>query len=873
MPPIGSMQTNLAKLPYLLVALLAVGSSLFYAASIAAAFDSFLNANRARPPLQYSHSSHFPVQPLPESRRAGMNAVDEVLSVNGIPFTGMAGLIRQTFYEHPGQIASIVYHNQGAGMHTAQVALMPQRRVLPSVSGWLITIVLGVLFPGFCLLLGFWVVLARPLDWNAWFLLGIMNVAPVFAAKPGYFPGFLAPFTIFWHDFAVHWMLISLILFSIYFPVRSRLDARLPWIKWLVIIPQILLFPLNFAIEYGVLYHIRFIQPYLSAVDPLELAGNIFAAISLCIFIASIIRKLFIVPAPDARRRLGVVAAGSLLGLTPVLVILVISTFSDKPLIEVVHPWALITVAVLFTFFPLSLAYTVIVQRALDLRIILRQGTRYAFARGTLWVLQTVVFTFLGFRLFHFAHASGRAVQLVAPLIFVVVVLFLNLRIARPLSLWIDRRFFREAYSVDQVLVELSEQARTFRETEPLLRTITERLSQTLHVDRIAFLLRRGKSFQLQYAHGSSASLDLALSENSSTIRALTIDRSPKQVYHEHPDPWLALAAPTEVSLLNRLEAELLLPLPGRSSLIGVMALGRKRSDEPYSRSDQRLLSSVALQTGLAIENSALVHSLAEESAQRQRIDREIEIARQVQQLLLPQIYPVVAGVEFAGFSRAAREVGGDYYDFIALENGRLGIAIGDVSGKGISAALLMASARSALHGLTFSGMLDLARLVEGLNRIIYDSSTSNRFVTFFFGEYDPSTRILDYVNAGHNAPVLLRPLASQKDIYCAPEVGCMVQRLETGGPVIGIFSQVQYEQGRIQLQPFDAFIGFTDGISEAMTADLEEWGEERLIAAARMNTHLAAEAMVSALVASADQFTAGAPQYDDLSLVVLKVL
>jgi sigma-B regulation protein RsbU (phosphoserine phosphatase) len=406
-----------------------------------------------------------------------------------------------------------------------------------------------------------------------------------------------------------------------------------------------------------------------------------------------------------------------------------------------------------------------------------------------------------------------------------------------------------------------------------LLRTITERLSQTLHVERIAFLLRRGKLFQLQYAYGSPDHLDLALSENSSTIRALTIDRSPKQVYREHPDPWLALAAPTEVSVLNRLEAELLLPLPGRSSLIGVMALGPKLSEEPYSRSDRRLLSSVALQTGLAIENSALVHSLAEESAQRQRIDREIEIARQVQQLLLPQTYPVVAGIEFAGFSRAAREVGGDYYDFIPLENGRLGIAIGDVSGKGISAALLMASVRSALHGLTFSGMLDLARLIEGLNRIIYDSSTSNRFVTFFFGEYDPSTRILDYVNAGHNAPVLLRPSLPQKGSYCDPEGPCMVQRLETGGPVIGIFSQVQYEQGQIQLQPFDVFIAFTDGISEAMTTDLEEWGEEKLIAVARMNTHLSAEAMISALVASADRYTAGAPQYDDLSLVVLKVL
>jgi phosphoserine phosphatase RsbU/P len=869
------MRTSSTKLLYLLLAILGMGSTLFYVASTAATFDAFRNQDRARPPLENSHSARYLVQTLPESRRAGMHAEDEVISVNGLPYTGMAALIRQTFRARPGETVTIVYRGQAGGMHTAQVQLMAIRRARPNVTHWVMNIVLVLLFPAFCLLLGYWVVLAKPHDWNAWFFLGIMNVVPAFISRTGYFPGFLAPFTIFWQIFSWQWMYVSLILFSIYFPVRSRTDIHYPWIKWLLIVPQIPVVPYAIFLQYGLLYHIRFIQPYLAATDPLESASNVFAAITLCVFIAAIVRRLFTVPAPapDARRRLAVVAAGSLLGLGPVLVLLVTSTLSGEEVMDVAPSWALLTVAVLFTFFPLSLAYTVIVQRALDLRIILRQGTRYAFARGTLMVLQAIVFIFLAFRLYRFAHASGRVAYLISPIIFVVVVLFLNFRIARPLSLWIDRRFFREAYSVDQVLVDLSEEARTFTETEPLLRTITQRISQTLHVDRISFLLRSGKLFQLQYAEGLPIATDISLPENSSTMRALAIDRSPKRVYRERPDPWLALAAPSEVSVLDQLEAELLLPLPGRSNLIGVMALGPKLSEEPYSRSDRRLLSSVALQTGLAIENSALVHHLAEESAQRQRIDREIEIARQVQERLLPQIYPVVKGLDFAGFSRTAQEVGGDYYDFIALENGRLGIAIGDVSGKGISSALLMASIRAALHGLTFSGGLSLARIIEGLNRIIYDSSTSNRFVTFFFGEYDPCTRTLDYVNAGHNAPVLLRPSAPGPDSFCNPESPCMLQRLEIGGPVLGIFPEVRYEQGQLQLQPYDSLIAFTDGISEAMTADLEEFGEDRLIAAARMSTQLAAQDAVTALVASTDLFTAGAAQNDDLSVVVLKVL
>src|SRR5262249_10838515 len=155
-------------------------------------------------------------------------------------------------------------------------------------------------------------------------------------------------------------------------------------------------------------------------------AANIFGALSLCIFIAAIVGKLFAVPAPapDARRRLAVVAVGSLLGLGPVLVLLVASTLSDKTAIEAAPSLALFTVAVLFTFFPFSLAYTVIVQRALDLRIILRQGTRYAFAQGTLWVLQAIVLVFLIVQLFRFAHHSGRLGHLITPAIFVVIFLF-----------------------------------------------------------------------------------------------------------------------------------------------------------------------------------------------------------------------------------------------------------------------------------------------------------------------------------------------------------------------------------------------------------------------------------------------------------------
>lgn len=809
------------------------------------------------------------IRPMPEARKAGIRAGDIILSVGGRPFTGMERLLKETFRTPVGQHIAVAYRTPDGMTRTAQVALQPQLSFPPGIVWWIISIVQVVAFPALCLLLGYWVVAAKPRDLNAWCLLAVMNAVPVFLGRSAYYPGFFGVFTAFWRIFSIRWLLISLILLGIYFPIRSRFDARHPWIKWVLIVPQIIIVPASIGLHYGVLYHLQAVEPYLGAVGILDFAGNVLAILSLVVFIVAIVHKLFTVPAPDARRRLGVVAAGSLFGLSPAIAGLMLSTFAGRTLFEIgqASPWIFIAALLLTALFPVSLAYTVIVQRALDVRIFLRQGTRYALARGTLWALQWAVIVFLGYRLVRFIQEPGdHPFRLIVPVVVVVLVLFLRLRVAPRLSAWLDRRFFREAYSVEQILNGLSEQARSFTETEPLLRTIVERIGDALHVESLAILLRHGAAYQLQYAQGVSDAAGVVLPAQSSTVRALERSGEPVRVQREKPDPWLVTAPPSEMAVLDRLGTELVLPLPGRSSLIGIMSLGPKRSEEPYSPADRRLLQSVALQTGLAIENSELIHHLAEEAAQRERMNREIEIAREVQERLFPQEIPEVEGADVAGFCRTAQQVGGDYFDFIPLESGRLGIAVGDVSGKGISAALLMASIRAALRGLTLTGILDLPEVMQRMNRISYDSSTSNRFTTFFFGEYDPAGRTVHYVNAGHNPPFLLQA-SPATGAYCPHAV----ERLEVGGPVMGVFREVHYDQAQISLGSGDVLVVFTDGMSEAMSAGDEEWGEDRLIEAACACAHLSAREIVSSLMAAVDGFTAEAPQHDDITLVVLK--
>jgi len=240
-----------------------------------------------------------------------------------------------------------------------------------------------------------------------------------------------------------------------------------------------------------------------------------------------------------------------------------------------------------------------------------------------------------------------------------------------------------------------------------------------------------------------------------------------------------------------------------------------------------------------------------------------MEIAREVQERLFPQDIPQLEGVSIAGACRPAQGVGGDYYDVFPLQDGRLGIAIGDVSGKGISAALLMASLRASLRGVTIDNPRDFAKLMDKVNRLVYESSASNRYATFFFGALDPTTLVLECVNAGHNAPLILR---RQSD----GEFSTL--RLEADGPVVGLLPFAPYTEQSLRLHPGDLLITYTDGISEAMTHDDEEWGEERMLAAAAEASSLSADEILRHIFAAADEFTAGAPQHDDMTLLILKL-
>jgi len=262
---------------------------------------------------------------------------------------------------------------------------------------------------------------------------------------------------------------------------------------------------------------------------------------------------------------------------------------------------------------------------------------------------------------------------------------------------------------------------------------------------------------------------------------------------------------------------------------------------------------------------TASVERLLKESLEKTRMEGELEIAREVQNRLFPQSAPEVAGLSLHGLCKPARTVSGDYYDFLRVGDGNVALVVGDISGKGISAALLMATLQSALHAQFYDGHpgseapggspARTADVVTRLNRQIYASTPREKYVTLFYGVYDSANRTLTYTNAGHLPPVLFRRNR--------------ILRLEGGGTVVGLFPSALYEQAEVQIEPGDLLLAFTDGMTEPENNYGEEFGEGRLLEVARRALGAPPEVLMDEIYRSVSDWTGSPELQDDMTLVV----
>ena len=302
----------------------------------------------------------------------------------------------------------------------------------------------------------------------------------------------------------------------------------------------------------------------------------------------------------------------------------------------------------------------------------------------------------------------------------------------------------------------------------------------------------------------------------------------------------------------SQIKSVLAVPLKTRNRMIGVLSVFNKRGDAPFSADDQRLLTIIATQSAQVIENARL----QEEEARLRKMEEELKVARSIQEGLIPKSVPVVEGMDLFGFSAPAREVGGDYYDWVPLSGGRIGCVVADVSGKGMPAALTMMQLQAAFKAQAQQGKSP-DEVVTAVNQFLSVTMESARFVTLFYGIVDPKAHTLTYANAGHNPAFVWRRDGS-------------FEWVGEGGLMLSPVSLFPYETYQTTFQPGDGIVLYTDGITEAERADGTQWEETNLQQAILGGPRTTAQEVAERIKSAVFTFVAGNEPSDDMTLAVM---
>ncbi len=296
----------------------------------------------------------------------------------------------------------------------------------------------------------------------------------------------------------------------------------------------------------------------------------------------------------------------------------------------------------------------------------------------------------------------------------------------------------------------------------------------------------------------------------------------------------------------------LLVPMRMHEETCGIIGIGPKINPAPFEDSDLEFLKTLGNQAVTSLENARLF----QETLEKQRMEEELNLARSIQKGLLPEDLPLLSGYDIAAMNVSSKEVGGDYYDVIPLSDSEFGIAIADVSGKGAGAALLMSNLQASLQALK-PVQNNLSQVISQINDLIHRNTDLDKFITFFYGILDIASNRLTYCNAGHNPPLLL--------------TGDMVKELSAGGLVLGMMSAMNYEIDSVILETGSVIAMFTDGITETVNEDDEEFGDARLLNTLKKHSSHSAKDIMDAIVQATRKFKGNMPQYDDMSMILVK--
>ncbi|HXZ81172.1 MAG TPA: SpoIIE family protein phosphatase [Terriglobales bacterium] len=792
--------------------------------------------------------------------QVGLQAGDRVVEVNGEKLSGLS-LPDAVARGKPGEVISLLIERPGTGLVRASLALIAyQQSTLYTSSQRLMNSILS-LYPVLFLVVGLPVLFLRLENRNAW-LLAIMFAGFIAAAPLAFLEGAISPplrrFLFAYMVFFYGWLPAIFYCFFATFPASSPIDRRIPWLKTALVVGggAVALACSVVVLAGGGMYSLLFAVLRPVPAKLVVIVTSIYSFGGFILGLVSLVWNDISAPTSDARRKTRVMVTGTVVGVAPILVIRFVGLSSPLRRPTNIPYWVLsFAIAALFLI-PLSFAYAVVKHRVLEIPVLLRRSARYVLVqRGFVVLLFAVAaaVTALFTRFFsRFFQAESNAGMIASVALGVVMVWSFAPVIKRGTER-IDKAFFRSTYDVRLILQDLAEKTRSVADRHELAALLQNQINGALHPKTFACFFRNEDGELTQESGIPDVSMTIPETHpivQESANRGRSWDVLPSGPNGE------------DMGQLRNLAPECVVPILGRGGrLIGLLALGERLSEEPYSREDKRLLDSVASQAGMALENIHLAEEMAARLEAEHRAHQEMEFARQVQSRLFPQKTPPLETLEYSGVCIQARQVGGDYYDFLELRRGRLALVLADIAGKGISGALLMANLQANLRSQYAMALTDLAQLLVSANRLFYQNTGDSSYTTLFFADYDDHSRRLRYVNCGHLPPLVVRGRASHEP---------QVERLESTATVMGLFEQWECGIAEIDMHPGDVLVMYTDGVTEASNSADEEFGEQRLARVIAANRSLPVSDIQQHIVAAVQQFSGG-EQADDITLVVAR--
>jgi len=793
------------------------------------------------------------VVPRSPAERAGFLPGDQIVRANGRPVHSLSdpeALARG----HPGDVVAFEVKRPGfPAPITLLATLGPAQNGSPPPWDKAVALELADSFPVLFLIVAIPILFLRFDDRNAWLLAlvfaGFISAAPM-AFREGAIHPALRGFALA-YMFAFYGSAPALFyFFCTGFPNPSPLDRRFPYLKYfLLVIAGVT----SVSIAAAVLIR-GSLAPAISVAQLWPRVLPVVVVYMFCGFLFGLVALVWnSISATDAitRRKTRVMVWGTVGAFAPGMLLTLFASLANQNVYTLPF-WVWITPILMLSLMPLAFAYAVVKHRVLEVPLLLKRSARYFLAQRGFIVLivaagvaATVV---LARQLEQSASARGSAV--LVGVAFGVGFVYAGTHVQARVTRRLDRAFFRSAYDARLVLEDLAANTRTAETQEGLAALLREHIDNALHPAALGiyFSDRRG---QLVASDPSLAAQLPSIPEGLPWLLALANSGSPQE---------MSLDSGNDQTLgpLASLQPECLVPVQRRNGeLLGLIVLGQRLSEEPYSREDQRLLQSVANQAGVALENMRLAQEMALRIESERRAAREMEIARQVQSRLLPLRAPTLSTLECAGQCIQTRAVGGDYYDFLDLGSGRLGLVLADISGKGMSAALLMANLQANLRSQYALALQDISRLLRSVNKLFYQNTEIGNFATMFFAVYADEDHVLRYVNCGHNPPILLRATGE-------------IERLSPTATVLGLFEDWDCVVADRTLHEGDVLVIYTDGISEASPDEDHEFGEPRLIEVIRSHQRQSSSDVLQAIVAAVQNFSQGV-QADDMTLITAR--